>query len=128
MGFNATLVVSTLDFEVTRFSPGGAPAVGNLPVFHAIFDSPSNNTDSMASQSRSSDVMVDTSLVVVEISVNSEGTLNWSIFVDFLLDGGFGCTDVVVVATVMFVCFVRGAVTAFATVATRWRACITVAT
>lgn len=70
---NTALIES--DSEETVFSPLGAPRVGDDPVVNTISD----DFDGMSTKLLSSGVVIDSLLVVHEIFVNGETSLNWAI-------------------------------------------------
>lgn len=84
--FNSALIISTEDLEETALSPAGSPGVGNKPVWRSTLSSPSDDLDSMSSESLSGGVLVNSALVLVEVFVDSESSLSWSIGHDFGLN------------------------------------------
>jgi len=82
-----------LDLEESINSPTGSPGVGTEPVIHTVFVSPTENLDGVSSFERARDVVVDSTLVVHEVRVDSEGSLHRSVGIDLSLDlswsGGF---------------------------------------
>lgn len=85
---NSALVGSTDDTEISVLSPVDVPWVGNKPVWSSVVSSPSKNSDGMSSEFLSSGVNVDSGLVLVEVLVDSECGLDWSVGNDFSLDLG----------------------------------------
>lgn len=88
LSLDAALVVSPSDLEESLISPALVPAVCDQPVRSAVLNSPSNNLDGVASESRASGVVVNSRLVSQEIVVDSEGSLNGTVSHDFGLDLG----------------------------------------
>ena len=86
LSFNTAFVVSSSDFEESFISPSLVPAVSNQPVRSTWFNSPTNNFNSMTSQSWASSVAVNSTLVGQEIVVDGEGSFNGSVSHDFSLD------------------------------------------
>lgn len=106
--FNATMIGTAKDFEETIISPVSVPWVGDEPIVNAILCAPAKNSNCMATKCFSKNVFVDTCsenvmndvieyfyrkrsnvqtvFVVQQIFVNSECSLNGSIFVDFFLN------------------------------------------
>lgn len=85
--FNSALIISTVDLEETALSPVNSPWVGNKPVWRSALSSPSDDLNGVSSEVLSGGVLVNSALVFVEVFVNRECSLNWSISVDFSLDG-----------------------------------------
>ena len=88
LSLNTAFVVSSSDLEVSLISPSFVPAVSNQPVRRTWFNSPSNDFDSVASQSWAWSVVVNSALVGQEIVVDGEGSLNGTVGHDFGLDLG----------------------------------------
>ncbi len=86
IAFNTALVLSTADLEVTLVTPPGVPAVGAEPVGGTIFLTPSDHLDGVATEVRSSQVLVDTSLVAHEVLIDRESDLNGAILIEILHD------------------------------------------
>ena len=88
MSLNAALIVSSSNSEESLISPVLVPAVGNEPVRGSAFDSPSDDLDGVSSEGGSGSVVIDSTLVGGEVTVDGEGSLNWSVGHDFGLDLG----------------------------------------
>lgn len=91
---DSTLVESTNDTEVSLLSPGDVPRVGDKPVWGSVVDSPSEDLDGVSSEGGSGGVYVHSSGVLVEVLVDGEGNLDWSVrknlgldLLDLLSDG-----------------------------------------
>jgi len=62
------------------------PRVCALPELDTVFNTPSDNFNSMSTKLRSSNVLIHTCLVWDKIFINCEGTFDWSIGEDFSHD------------------------------------------
>jgi len=93
--FEATVVVTTNDSKESFFAKVNIPRIGRDPVFYSILNSPPKNLHSVATELVSPSVLVDTTFVREEICVNSEGSFNRSILINFLHDGSLSSIDVV---------------------------------
>merc|ERR1712093_97295 len=83
-GFDATLVRSPLNAEVTFLTPVGIPRVRHLPVLGARIHSPPNNTDGVTAHHGPTDVMVHSTNVIGKIGVHGKCSLDWSVLHDGL--------------------------------------------
>jgi len=88
LALNATLVATTTNLEVAICSPILVPAVGDPPVVHATIDTPTEDLDGMATESRAGLVRVDAALVGEEVLVDSEGSLCGAVLHQLVLDIG----------------------------------------
>ena len=86
LGFDAALVVSSSDLELSIVSPSFVPAVHDDPVRSSVLNSPSDHLDGVTSQSTSTGVVVNSALVSQKVVVDSEGNLDGSIGHDLSLD------------------------------------------
>jgi len=78
-----------LDLEESIQSPVVVPRVSNEPIVNFILHSPSNNLNGVSSNwSGIGAWSINSALVVHEVIINSEGSLNWSISHDLLLNVG----------------------------------------
>lgn len=87
LAFNVTLVGATDDAKVTILTPVWVPGVGNFPVLDAIVNTPTDETDSMATDLTAGNMVVDTRHVVLEISIDGKSSGDGSTGHDGLLDG-----------------------------------------
>ena len=98
---DAALVAAAKDLEVAVVSPVGVPAVGDEPVGSAALGAPAENSDGVAALCGSGAVLVDAGVIVEQIFVDGEGSLDGSVRHDLFLDGldrgvdgiGFGAVD-----------------------------------
>lgn len=73
--------------EVTVETPTGTPRVGDNPVWSGTALSPTDNLDGVTTELTTSGVDVDTGVIGHEVGVDDETGLDWTVGVDFLLDG-----------------------------------------
>jgi hypothetical protein len=81
IGVWVNTAVSLFDLEETGFSPSSAPWVSNEPVVETrgFVSSPSDDLDGMSTFEISSDVLIDSTLVVVEVTIDAELSFNGSV-------------------------------------------------
>ena len=77
---------SEFNSEESILSPFRSPRVLGNPVFSSVFNSPSDNLDGMSSESISVGLLIDSILVVHEVLVDHESSLDGSVLEDFGLD------------------------------------------
>ena len=75
------------NFECAVVSPGAVPGVDAEPVVLAVLDAPSDGLDSVATESFSRLVSVDSTLVGEEVFVDCEGRSDGTVLGNVLLDG-----------------------------------------
>lgn len=90
---DSALVGSAKDLEEAGLSPVGSPGVGDEPVWRSVLSSPSDDLDGVSSEVLSGGVLVDSRLVLIEVLVDGERTLDWSVCEDLRLDGGNALGD-----------------------------------
>jgi len=78
--------VSLLDLEESLESPGWAPGVSTEPVVKTSFISPSEDLDGVTTIETTTDVLIDSALIVEEILIDRELGFNGSVGKDFRLD------------------------------------------
>jgi len=78
--------VTLLDLEEALVAPSVVPGVHAQPVISAVLVSPSDDLDSVATESAASGVLVDTGLVGREVLVDGEGSGDSSVLSDVSLD------------------------------------------
>jgi hypothetical protein len=78
--------VAHLDLEGSHVSPGVVPGVNAEPVVGALFNTPADDLDGVASEGGTSHVLVDTGRVSGEIFVDGKRASNGAVGHDFLLD------------------------------------------
>jgi len=86
LAFNAALVISTSDLEGSVVTPALVPGVDHEPVILSIFNTPSDDLDSVTAKRRARGVLVNAGLVVWEVRVDGEGPGDRSIGHDVGLD------------------------------------------
>jgi len=87
--FNTALINTAENPEETIDTPRSSPRVGNNPILSGVTgDTPADNLHSVTAQKRTRGVLVDTRLVVHEVLVDRETSLNGTIGLDGGLDGG----------------------------------------
>jgi len=74
--------------EVTVETPTGTPRVGNNPVRSGTSLSPTDNLDGVTTELTTSGVDIDTRVIGHKVRVDDETSLDWTVGVDLLLDGG----------------------------------------
>jgi len=96
--------VALFDLEESIQAPWGSPWVSAEPVVEAVFGTPAEDLDGVATSDSTGDVVVDTALVVEEVFVDGEGTFSGSVVVKLSLDGsnGQGVDDWAGLALVLF--------------------------
>lgn len=73
------MIGTSQDLEETLISPSLIPRVGAQPVLNSILDTPTKDLDGVTTQLVSGNVLVNTTLVVKEIFIYGESTLNWTV-------------------------------------------------
>jgi len=73
--------------EETVETPTGSPGVGNNPVRVGASNAPTDDLDGVTTELVTGGVVVDTGVVGHEVGVDGETGLDWTVGVDFLLDG-----------------------------------------
>jgi len=84
--FNAAFISATQDQEIAFITPVLVPRVGNDPVRCAGLSPPAKNFDGMTTQHLSRLVLVYSGFVGEEISVDGEGSLDWTMGHNLSLD------------------------------------------
>ena len=77
---------SLLDLEESLHSPWWAPGVSTEPVGGTVFSSVTKDLDGVTTSNIGGCWGVDTWLIVEEVSVDGEGTFNWTVGNNFRLD------------------------------------------
>jgi len=80
------VVLATKDLEVTVHTPVLVPGVSNPPVLDTVLNTPTEDLDSVATEVLTGDVLVDTRLVVLEVSIDIESSLDRTVSHDLLLE------------------------------------------
>jgi hypothetical protein len=82
--------ISLLDLEESLLTEWSSPWVSTEPVVQltSCIITPTEDLDGVTTSNSSGDVVIDTWFVVEEVVVDGEGTFNWTVGVDFTLDGG----------------------------------------
>mmetsp|Transcript_18829 Transcript_18829/g.32417 ORF Transcript_18829/g.32417 Transcript_18829/m.32417 type:complete len:215 (-) Transcript_18829:542-1186(-) len=84
---NAALIDATPNAEETVLSPDGSPGVGANPVVNAVFRTPADDLDGVATNSVLALLLVNPTLVLREIREYLESSLNRAVVVDLGHDG-----------------------------------------
>jgi hypothetical protein len=85
---NSAFVLTTKDLEVSIVSPAGVPAVLDNPVLDIVLSTVTNKRNSMATEFRAGNVLVNTTLVGNKVFIDSEGSSDGALGADFLHDVG----------------------------------------
>lgn len=78
--------VSLFNFEESLVTPLIVPRVGAQPIVESSFNSPSDDLNSVSSQSSSGSVYIDSGLIGQEVFIDGERGFNRSVSKDLLLD------------------------------------------
>jgi len=76
---DTTLVVATLDAEVTLLTPGSIPRVGAKPVLDTTFLTIAHQLDGVTTLKAAAGVVIDTRRIAHEILINLEGNLEGTV-------------------------------------------------
>lgn len=102
---DSDVVFATQDLEVSVVSPVSIPAVGGQPVLGSLFDAPAEYANGMTTKSLAGDMLVNAFLVLHEILVYSERSLNRSVGRNLHLDVVLVALDRVRALPEMFISF-----------------------
>lgn len=83
---DSDVVLASQDLEVSVVSPVAVPAVGGQPVLGSLFDAPAEYANGMTAKSLAGDVLVNAFLVLHEVLVDGERSLNRSVGRNLQLD------------------------------------------
>ena len=84
---NAALIRAAGDSEVSLVDPIFIPAVGHLPKWSSVFNTPSEYSDGVAAEGLSSSVLVHTCLVSKKVLINSKSGFYRAMVHDLGLNG-----------------------------------------
>jgi len=80
-----------LDSEEALFAPSGSPGVLGNPIVSIIgINTPSNDLDGVVAEEAVGGWLVDTSAVIIEVSVDGHPGGDWSIGLEVILNSGNG--------------------------------------
>jgi len=86
--FDAALVDSTKDAEASTLTPVGVPTVDASPVLDAVIDTPADQLDGMAAEVVTTDVLVDTRRIHLEVIIDLHGDGHGAVLHELLLHVG----------------------------------------
>ena len=84
--FDSAFVDTSKDFECSMITPVTVPWIVNEPIVHIVLSSPSNDLNGMTTKCLAFHVLINARFICWEIFIDSEGSFNWTICHDFLLN------------------------------------------